>query len=256
MNKNTKIESERLLYKLILQFAIYTRGSNSLLDPHLLTLSKNLKQGINYHSLSPDLQALSKTLAHISQAENNAQNTPSLDEKTQQKYFINRLNKLLVETDVPLKFQNQCARLKQRSKADLDDSAYKQVIDSALSLLLNIKDHAKNEQQDIESFLYDISLQLNNLEEQTVLAKNSNDQSIENRENLIQEIDLQVDNIINSSSEAKELTTLQKNINHYLQELSSQIHIHKETEDSRQLDTQKQLNLMSQKLQDMEVEAD
>jgi len=256
MNQHKPFESERLLYKLILQFSIYTRGSNTLLDPHLLNISKNLKQGINYQQLNPDLQALSKTLAHISRSENKVADAPHLSGLSQQKYFISRLNKLLVETDIPLKFQNQCALLKQRSKGNLDETAYKKVVDSALSLLLNIKDHAINEQQDIESFLSDISIQLNSLEEQTEYAKNSNDQAIENRGNLSQVIDLQVDNIKHSTAEAKELTTLQQNINQYLLELSSQLHKHKETEDSRQLETQKQLNLMSQKLQEMEVEAD
>lgn len=256
MNQQNKIESERLLYKLILQFAIYTRGSNSLLDPHLLNISQNLKQGINFQRLSPDLQALSKTLAHISRSENKVDDALHLSSQEQQKYFISRLNKLLIETNIPLKFQNQCAVLKQRSKGDLNEVAYKKVVDSALSLLLNIKDNAIHEQQDIESFLSDISIQLNTLEQQAEYAQDSNDQSIENRGNLSQVIDIQVDNIKHSTAEAKELTTLQQNINQYLQELSSQLHKHKETEDSRQLETQKQLNLMSQKLQDMEVEAD
>jgi diguanylate cyclase len=97
---------------------------------------------------------------------------------------------------------------------------------------------------------------LSTLEKQTENVQSSNDQSIENREILSQAIDLQVDHMKNSTAEAKELTTLQQNINLYLQELSSQLHNHKETEDSRQIETQKQLNLMSEKLQDMEVEAD
>ena len=95
-----------------------------------------------------------------------------------------------------------------------------------------------------------------NLEEDTLHAKYSNDQSIENRGNLSQVIELQVDNIKRSTAEAKELSALQQNINQHLQELTSQINKHKETEDSRQLVTQRKLNLMSQKLQDMEVEAD
>jgi len=256
MNPSHKNESDKLLYKLILQFSIYSRGSSPLLDPHLLNICKSIKQGINYHKLTPDLQALSKTLAHISLPENKADDVPHLSDQEQQKYFICRLNKLLNETNIPLKFQNQCAILKQRSKGDLNNNAYKKVIDSALSLLLNIKDHAINEQQGIESFLYDITTQLSTLEKQTEDVQSSNDQSIENRGILSQAIDLQVDHMKNSTAEAKELTTLQKNINLYLHELSSQLHKHKETEDSRQIETQKQLNLMSEKLQDMEVEAD
>ena len=140
MNQTKKIESEKLLYKLILQFSIYTRGSSSLLDPHLLNICKNIKQGISYHQLNPNLLALSKTLAHISRPENQADNAPHSPDKTQQQYFIIQLNKLLDETEIPLKFQNQCALLKKRSKGDLDEKAYKKVVDSVLSLILNIKD--------------------------------------------------------------------------------------------------------------------
>ena len=140
MNQTKKIESEKLLYKLILQFSIYTRGSSSLLDPHLLNICKNIKQGISYHKLNPDLLILSKTLAHISRPENQADNAPHSPDKTQQQYFIIQLNKLLDETEIPLKFQNQCALLKKRSKGDLDEKAYKKVVDSVLSLILNIKD--------------------------------------------------------------------------------------------------------------------
>ena len=257
MKSSDNIVSEKLLYKVILQLAIYTRGSNPLLEPHLLNISKNLKLGASYPELSPELLALSKTLTYISRPENKVDNAPPLElDQTQQKYFINRLNTLLVETDIPLKFQNQCAQLKQRSKGELNEESYKQIVDSALSLLLNIKEHAINEQLDIESFLSEVSIQLINLEEDTLHAKYSNDQSIENRGNLSQVIELQVDNIKRSTGEAKELNTLQQNINQHLQELTSQINKHKETEDSRQLVTQEKLNIMSQKLQDMEVEAD
>ena len=258
MNSNNKIESERLLYKLIFQLAIHSRGSNPLLDPHLLNISKKLKQGASYSEFNPDLQKLSKTLAKISHPENKVddESSPLQLDQTQQKYFINRLNKLLVETDIPLKFQNQCAQLKQRSKGDLNEKSYKQIVDSALSLLLNIKEHAINEQQDIESFLSEISIQLIDLEEDTLDAKYSNDLSIENRGNLSQVIELQVDNIKHSTDEAKELSTLQQYINQQLQELTFRIQKHKETEDIRQLVTQEKLNQMSQKLQNMEVEAD
>ena len=257
MKSSDNIVSEKLLYKVILQLAIYTRGSNPLLEPHLLNISKNLKLGASYPELNPELLALSKTLTYISRPENKVDNAPPLElDQTQQKYFINRLNTLLVETDIPLKFQNQCAQLKQRSKGELNEESYKQIVDSALSLLLNIKEHAINEQLDIESFLSEVSIQLINLEEDTLHAKYSNDQSIENRGNLSQVIELQVDNIKRSTGEAKELNTLQQNINQHLQELTSQINKHKETEDSRQLVTQEKLNIMSQKLQDMEVEAD
>jgi diguanylate cyclase len=256
MNSNNQIESEKLLYKLILQFANYTHGSNSLLDPQLLNISNNLKQGASFHELGYELKALSKMLTYISPFENKVFDVANPSDQAQQKYFISRLNKLLVESNIPLKFQSQCTLLKQRSKGDLNGKAYKKVVDLALSLLLNIKNHAKNEQLDIESFLSDISIQLNSLEKYTLYVKNSNDQSIEIRGNLSDAIDLQVDQIKHRTAEAKELDSLQQNIKQHLNDLSTQFHKHKETEDERQHNTQNQINLMSEKLEDMEVEAD
>jgi diguanylate cyclase len=146
--------------------------------------------------------------------------------------------------------------LKQRSKRQLDDKAYTTIVDSALSLLLNIKNHAINEQQTVEAFLAEISKQLALLEEHTTHASKSNEQSLENRANLSKQIDLQVDDIIETSSNEHELSSLQKYINQHLKDLNVHLHQHKETEDSRQLETQEKLNLMSEKLQDMEVEAE
>lgn len=255
MNSNTQLDAEKLLYKLILQFAIYTQGTNNLLDPHLSSISHSLKQGINYQELNPELLSLSKTLAHISLSDNLIDDSDSSD-KTQQKYFLDRLYKLLHETDVPSKFKSQCEVLKQKTKSDLDDKTYKKVIDSAVSLLLKIKEYVVDEKQDIETFLTEISVQLNFLEKQVHNVSKSTEESIGDRENLNEAIEQQVGNIKNSAASAKELTILKKDINYYIQELSFQFQKHKEVEDNRQQETQQQLQEMSQKMQKMEVEAD
>lgn len=255
MNVKTQLDSEKLLYKLILQFAIYTQGTNKFLDPHLTSISHSLKKGINYHKLNPELVSLSKTLAQISLAASPVKDNVNSSDHSQQ-YFLNRLNQILEETDVPQKFKSQCMLLKQKTKGQLDEVAFKKVIDSAMSLLLNIREYVAAEQQEIGSFIAEIPKQLNQLEKQTLNVSKSNEESIENRETLNNAIEQQVDNIKSSAASANELSSLQENINRYVQELSSQFHQHKKTEDSRQLETQKQLILMSQKMQDLEIEAD
>ncbi len=251
-----QVKIEKLLYKLILQFAVYTRGSNEQLDPHLLNITTNVKQGADYHLLTPQLLDLSKTLAHISRTDIPSIETNNSSGQEHNQYFINRLTELFVESEVPLKFQRQYTLLKQRSKRQLDDKAYTAIVDSALSLLLNIKNHAINEQQTVEAFLAEISKQLAVLDEHTTHASKSNKQSLEDRANLSKQIDLQVDDIIETSSKENELSSLQKYINQHLKDLNIHLHKHKKTEDSRQLETQKKLSVMSEKLQDMEVEAE
>ncbi len=61
MKNQTQTDLEKLLYKLILQFSIFTRGSHKQLDLFFLNLSQKLKQGINFHKLTPELKELSKT---------------------------------------------------------------------------------------------------------------------------------------------------------------------------------------------------
>ena len=249
--------SDKLLYKLILQFAIYNQGTSKQLDPHLVSLTQSLKKGINYHELKPELISLSKTLLHISSTATPTESESELStDSFQEQYFIARLNKLLENTNPPLKYQNQCAILQQRSKAQLDDNSYKKVVDSAMSLLVNIKNNALHEKQGIESFLAEISSQFGTLEEHADHASKSNEQSSENREHLNTAIELQVDNIQNSTENATELSSLQKNITEYLEELSSQLHRYKDDEDHRQIETKKKLNQLSDQLQNMEVEAD
>jgi diguanylate cyclase len=256
MNSNPQPDLEKLLLKLTLQFAIYSKGSSEMLDPHLLNIMQLLKKGVNYQKLIPELVALSKTLVHVTQSEEPLSAKEESDNQFQQTYFITRLNKLLDETEIPFEFDTQCKQLKNKTKSAINEQSYKEIVDLAMALLIKIKNQSSTNHQVIESFLADVSNQLSSLDEQTNLASDSNTQSIENRGELNQAIDLHVDNIKNSAAKAKELSSLQQLINQHLQELSSQLHQHQETEDDRQLETQKQLNLMSQKLQDMENEAD
>jgi diguanylate cyclase len=256
MNSVNQDSSDKLLYKLVLQFAIYCQGMSKQLDPHLASITESLKKGINCLDLKQDLNALSKTLLHLSTSESHEENEPNPASDLSQQYFINRLNKLLSDTEAPLKFQNQCAILQQRSKVTLDDQSYKKVVDSAMSLLINIKNNAIHEKQGIESFLVVITSQLNALDNHATHVSKSNEQSIENRNNLNSAIGQQVENMQHSTTNATELASLQININQYLQELSSHLNKHKEDEDSRQFETKKQLKQLSQQLQEMEIEAD
>ncbi len=68
-------------------------------------------------------------------------------------------------TNVPIKFQSQCSQLKQRCRDGLDDLAFREIIDSALSLLLEIKNYSISEQQSLEAFLAEIPQRLNVLQQ-------------------------------------------------------------------------------------------
>ena len=254
MNSYQTTDSDKFLYKLIIQFALFSRGANDQLDPHIDNIMQRFKQGIKYQELMPDLMTLSKTLLHVSKTGTDKKVEPRSE--LQYAYFISHLNKLLDETDIPFEFKAQCKKLKRKASGQINDETYKEIVDAATSLLINIKSQTSTEQQVIESFLVGISEQISSLGEQTSHVSDANSQSLQSNEQHSHAIDEQVDNIKNSTAEAKELSSLQQSINQHLQELSSQLHKHQETEVSRQLQTQKQLALMTKKMQEMEAEAE
>ncbi len=256
MNTNNPTDLEKLLYKLIIQFAVYTLGTDKQLDPHLLGISQSFKQGVSYQDLTPELLALSKTLNHISLPENRVKNKETPSSKLQlQKEFIARLISLLAETNIPLNLKNQYALIKQKSRAKLNEEDSNKLIDLTLSLIIAIKDSAIIEQQNIENFLKDILKRFNQFEEHTLSFSSSNKQSVTDREKLNKAINLQIESIKACSSNAKDLPSLQGNIQQHLQELDFQLIKHQKIETDRHHITDERLEQMSQKIHEMEVEA-
>lgn len=258
MNNHISSEIEKLLYKLIFQFSIYTLGSDKRLEPHLINLNKSLKKGVSYFQLTPELNTLSKTLTQISNSAKQWDVTQAPSSSSQQLILLlTHLSQLLDETTIPAKFTSQYSVFKQKSQQQplSIDSTYK-VIDLALSITFNIINSALSEQQHIETFLSQFSEQFIMLGQHTADISKSNKSAIENNKNLRLAVSQQVDNIHNSSSNAQELSSLQKSITHHLEELTIQCQKHRETENKQLIDSQNQLAQMSKKLQALEAETD
>lgn len=251
-------DNEKLLYKLVIQFLIFCQGSHKLLEPHLLQISKCLKNGASLNELSCELQAVSKTLRHISQQEK--QNT-GIDDGgasggTPNDYLLSRLDEMLTEPPVPLRFLPQAEMLRQRTRNGVNQQSYKKVIDSAITLLLNIRDYAKTERQGIDHFLGGLSSELVEIEQHAEIAQQANLLSIDNRDTLNTAIHRQVDSIRASTRNARELNVLKDHTSEHLDLLMQQLIEHKQQEDERQLQAQQQIEVMTRKLQDLEAETE
>jgi len=255
MNTQSNSEIEKLLYKLVFQFSIYTLGSNKQLEPHLIQLNKSLKHGVNYQQLVPELISLSKTLAHLSKQESQRESSHNIPGQHHE-YLIGRVNELLAKTDIPPKFKKQYKVFQLKRQSAFDEKSVKSIIDLGLSLLFKIKEHAISEQKAIEEFLTDFSKQFILLGEQSQEVSQSNETVRENSLNLRKIIDSQVDNIKNSSDNADELSSLQQNITQHLQELITQCQKHQAVEDYQYDESKQQFEEMSQKLQTLEAETD
>lgn len=256
MNKplSTQPEQEKLLYKLIIQFLIYCQGTNTLLEPHLLKIGKRLKTGASMNELTPDLQAMSKTLLHIAKQ---AEQTPiEKNALPQQDYLLRCIDDLLQKTDVPTRFQQKKAALQQTIKTNAGQQSVNKVIDTTIALLLDIKNHTISEHNNIDDFLLDISNQLGQIEQHAEQVGESARLSIDHRQQLNVDINLQVDSIKDSTHQAQELATLKTMTSERLDRLMQQLIEHKISEDERQKQAEQQIALMTEKLQILETETE
>lgn len=256
MNKSmpNHLEQEKLLYKLVIQFLIYCQGSHKLLEPHLMHISKRLKTGADLSQLTPELLAISKTLLHISKQ--NEQSETELAHAGTYDYLVKRIDELLLNNDVPYRFQQKKLILRQKFKSNADDQSFNKVFDSAIALLLDIKDYAISEQKGIEEFLKGLSDQLGKIEQHAEYVEESTRVSMDNRQQLSDEINLQVDDMKLFTNQAVELTTLKSTTNTHLDQLMKQIVEHKQVEDDRQRQAEQQIALMTEKLQALEAETE
>lgn len=247
-------DHEKLLYKLVIQFLIFSQGSHKLLEPHLLQIGKRLKAGAGLNELTPELQAISKTLLHISKQPEDNKKSKGVDQ--QNAYLLRRIDELLANSDVPLRFQQQKAILRQRVKTNADDQTFNKVIDSAVALLVDIKDYAVSEQKDIGGFLSQLSTQLGELEQQVEMVGQTNQISFDHRQNLDLEINQHLGDIKDDAHQADELTTLKTITGDHLDRLMMQLMEHKQMEGERQQQAQQQIALMTEKLQALETETE
>lgn len=250
----SSLDQEKLLYKLIIQFLIFSQGSHKLLEPHLLQIGKRIKAGAGLNELTPELQAISKTLLHISK-QGEKSNFGQLSNQ-QDDYLMQRIEELLDNASVPMRFEQQKAALKQRVKTSATDQSFSKVIDSAIALLLDIKDYAVSEQKGIESFLSDLTVRLGEIEQQAEMVEKSTRLSIDHRQQLNSEINLRVDNIKDYTNQAEELASLKAVTSENLDRLMLQLLAHKQLEDERQQRAEQQIALMTEKLQALETETE
>lgn len=252
------MDNEKMLYKLVIQFLIFCQGSHRLLEPHLIQIGKRLKSGATLNDLAPELHAVSKTLLHI--AKQPKSEAPPVDEEMptaadSDDYILQRLDELLIDIDVPLPFHQQKMQLRQRVKGKHGDDSYKNIVDSAINLLLNIKNHTTNEQRGLDSFLSDLSKKLIQIEQQTEVIGDSNRDLVGRRIDFSAAINQQLDNIKHTTQQTEELPALKSLTSQYIDQLMNQILDHMAIENERHRMAEAQLESMTDRLQSLETEA-
>jgi hypothetical protein len=179
-------EQEKLLYKLIIQFLIFNQNSHKLLEPHLKHIGKRLKSGTSLLDLMPELQAISKTLLHISRQTKALKASEPLSEENA--YLLQRIDDLLADSAVPLRFQRRKEALRLRVKNNSDEQNFNQVIDTTIGLLLDIKNYAGAEQIEIDNFLNNLNERLLTIEEHAEQTEHANRLTFDQRQHIDSEI--------------------------------------------------------------------
>jgi len=246
-------EQEKLLYKLIIQFLIFNQNSHKLLEPHLKHIGKRLKSGTSLLDLMPELQAISKTLLHISRQTKALKASEPLSEENA--YLLQRIDDLLADSAVPLRFQRRKEALRLRVKNNSDEQNFNQVIDTTIGLLLDIKNYAGAEQIEIDNFLNNLNERLLTIEEHAEQTEHANRLTFDQRQHIDSEINQSLNTLKDDIHKAEELTSLKTKTSLQLDHLMKQLLEHKQREQERQLETQHQIAVMTEKLQSLEIEA-
>jgi diguanylate cyclase len=306
---------EDLLCKTIIRLSLATTGLNKQLDPHLLSIREQLKNGLKTEQLKLELEKLSKALLtledsvsesarpnasllfeflfqHFSDQKEDIQHIEAKYEKdgyANSQYLIVAINDLIDSvqymepiaeftskiarppfnsvdsesiciqiqhlldgTEIPLKFEPQAEKLKQKL---YDNTSLAEVLDETVILLFQIKKHFQSEQQDMAVFLAQLTEQLTELGAKASGAKIVSESRAKKRNLLDDSVSSQMLELQNSSENATELEPLKKIIHSRLEEISRQI-MKQRTQDEIERDsTNQQLDFLTHKISVMEQES-
>lgn len=162
---------------------------------------------------------------------------------------------LIDEIDIPFEFEKQATSLRHQLKNHQSAKSFKALLDEYILLLVNLKKHVQSEQKDIECFLSHITEQLNELGLQASGASAFTKQSDHDRNVLDQFVSDQVKDLQNSSASATTLEPLKQLINTRLGSIAHQIQQHRQKEEEQRLKAQQELDQLSSKISQMELES-
>ena len=162
---------------------------------------------------------------------------------------------LLESIEIPAMFDGQAQIVKQLLASHQPVTAYEQILDKSIHLLLEIKQHSQSEQQGIDKFLAHITEQLTELGLTVTGASTAAKESANIRNKLDQSVSEQMKALQLSSSNATKLEPLKVVINQRLETITKEIQEHNQEEAVQRQKTQQQLDELTLKVKVMESES-
>ena len=168
--------------------------------------------------------------------------------------YVKQLQQLLEDIDTPAEYLEQLHGLRERLQSECSAEQFNALLQSALELLIAIKRHTREEQQEIESFLTQLTDRLTELSLRAVDSNAANQQAAARQNKFDLSVTRQIQELQQNSNNATKLEPLKQVINSRLENITRQFQEHREEmESSRSLAEQK-LHELRAKVQRMETE--
>ncbi|MDX8130339.1 GGDEF domain-containing protein [Methylomonas sp. LW13] len=163
-----------------------------------------------------------------------------------------QLVRLLDNAEIPLVFAEDAEKIKNRLHAD---QALGPIFDDTVALLLAIKKHLESEQQEMAAFLSKLTEQLTELGVKATGVNAANEIRVKKRNLLDQAVSEQIMELREKSENATQLEPLKQIVSSRLTTITQQIQAHNLQEQQERDKTQRDMQILSQRLREMESES-
>ena len=248
--ENASKEKEELLCKTIRRLSHVATGFNESLDPYLQSIKEQVSKDINIEQLQPELAKFSKAVMALEEINTvpEEQDVDIFDTET----LRDNLYNILDQSEIPIKFEPEVQELKQKLHSNISPAI---ILKETVSLLFEIKKHLQSEQQDIASFLTQVTDQLADIGVKVSGAYSTTKTSEKKRNLFDQTVSTQFIELQEYSESATELEPLKNLIHSRLDIISQQIQDHQAQEKLERSQGQQELEALSNKIKKMEEES-
>ena len=163
-----------------------------------------------------------------------------------------QLIRLLDNAEIPLVFAEEAEKIKRRLHAE---QALGPIFDDTVALLLAVKKHLESEQQEMAAFLSKLTEQLTELGVKATGVNTANENSVKKRNLLDRAVSEQIMELQEKSNKATQLEPLKQVVSTRLTTITQQIQAHSLQEQQEREKVQREMQALSERLQEMEFES-
>jgi diguanylate cyclase len=162
---------------------------------------------------------------------------------------------LLEDIDIPVELVGKVEQIKTSLLALDGGASLGSVLDDTVALLLSVKKHLFVEQLEMADFLAKLTEQLDELALKASGVYHASENVISKQEIIGKTVSMQMADLQNKSANATQLEPLKQLVHNQLSSIAEQINLHSQQEQIAREQLKLQLQSLTEKVQDMEVES-